>query len=105
MIPLLFAAAISAALWMVERGTALPNEAITIFVVVMINAVVGFIQSAGSESSVAALTKMAAARAHVIRDGVRQSIYSTEILSGDIILVEERDTVAADPRLIQNTAL
>jgi Ca2+-transporting ATPase len=54
---------------------------------------------------VAALRQMSAAHAHVIRDGARQSIPATEVVPGDIILIEEGDTVPADARLIQSTAL
>ena len=48
---------------------------------------------------------MAAAHAKVIRDGERQSIPATELVPGDIILVEEGDTIPADARVIQSTAL
>ena len=48
---------------------------------------------------------MSAAHANVIRDGARQSIPATEVVPGDIILIEEGDTVPADARLIQSTAL
>ena len=53
----------------------------------------------------AALRQMSAAHAHVIRDGERQSIPATEVVPGDIILIEEGDTVPADARLIHSTAL
>ncbi len=48
---------------------------------------------------------MSAAHANVIRDGGRQSIPASEVEPGDIILVEEGDTLAADARLVQSTAL
>ena len=48
---------------------------------------------------------MSAAHANVIRDGARQSIPATEVVPGDIILIEEGDTIPADARLIQSTAL
>jgi Ca2+-transporting ATPase len=48
---------------------------------------------------------MAAAHAHVIRDGERRSIRATDVVPGDVILVEEGDTVPADARVIQSTAL
>jgi len=104
-IVLLVATAISTVLWFIERDTALPYEAMTIFVVVLINALIGFLQSARSESAVAALKKMAAAKANVIRDGVQESIDGTEIVPGDLVLVEEGDTIAADARLIHCAAL
>src|SRR5207247_11228909 len=57
------------------------------------------------ESAVAALRQMAAAHANVMRDGERQSVLATEIVPGDLILVEEGDTVPADARLLHSTAL
>ena len=51
---LLIATAISAALWLYERDAALPYEAIAIFAVVLLNAVMGFVQEARAERAVAA---------------------------------------------------
>jgi Ca2+-transporting ATPase len=102
---LLIAAAISAALWIYERDAALPYEAIAIFTVVLLNAVMGYVQESRAESSVAALRQMAAARAHVIRDGQRREITSAEIVPGDIVLIEEGATIPADARVIHSTAL
>ena len=48
---------------------------------------------------------MSAAHASVVRGGVRQSIAAAEVVPGDILLIEEGDTVAADARVIQSTAL
>ncbi len=65
----------------------------------------GFIQESRAESALAALRQLAAAHANVIRDGERRSIPAAEIVPGDILLVEEGDTVAADARLLESTAL
>ncbi len=102
---LLLATAVSAGLWLYERESALPYEAIAIFAVVVLNAVMGYIQKSRAEEAVAALRRMSAAHANVIRDGARQSIPATEVVPGDILLIEEGDTVPADARLIQETAL
>ncbi len=102
---LLVAALISAALWLYERDTGLPYEAFAIFAIVLLNAIMGYVQEARAEKAVAALRRMSAAQAQVIRDGARQSIPATELVPGDIILIEEGDTVPADARLIQATAL
>ena len=102
---LLIATLISAGLWLHERESALPYEAIAIFAIVLLNAVMGYIQESRAEQAVAALRQMSAAHANVIRDGARQSITATEVAPGDIILIEEGDTVPADARLIQSTAL
>ena len=71
---LLIATAISVALWVYERDAALPYEAIAIGAVVLLNAVLGYIQQPRAESAMAALRQMAAAHAHVIRDGAATSI-------------------------------
>ena len=102
---LLVAALISAGLWLYERESALPYEAIAIFAIVLLNALMGYVQQARAEQAVAALRQMSAAHANVIRDGARQSIPASELVPGDLILVEEGDTVPADARLIQSTAL
>ena len=102
---LLVATVISLGLWLYERESALPYEAIAIFTVVLLNAILGYIQESRAESAIAALRQMSAAHAHVIRDATRQSIPATEVVPGDIILIEEGDTIAADARLIKATAL
>ena len=48
---------------------------------------------------------MAAAHALVIRDGEPRRLLAAEVVAGDILLVEEGDTVAADARVIQSTGL
>lgn len=102
---LLIATAISAALWLVERSESLPFEAIAILAVVLLNAVMGYVQQARAEQAVAALRQMSAAQARVVRDGTRQSIAAAELVPGDIIAVEEGDTIAADARLLRSAAL
>ena len=102
---LLIATLISAGLWFIERDSALPYEAIAILAVVLLNAVMGYIQQSRAEEAVAALRRISAAHASVIRDGTRRSIPASELVPGDIILIEEGDTVPADARLIQSTAL
>jgi len=92
-------------LWLLERDSALPYEAIAILAVVVLNALMGYIQQSRAERAVAALRQMSAARASVIRGGVRQSIAAAEVVPGDVLLIEEGDTVPADARLIQSTAL
>jgi len=68
---LLVATLISAGLWLFERESALPYEAMAIFAVVLLNAIMGYIQQSRAEEAVAALRQMSAAHANVIRDGER----------------------------------
>jgi Ca2+-transporting ATPase len=101
---LLIATAISAALWLVERESPLPYEAMAILAVVLLNAVMGYIQESRAESAVAALRKMSADAATVMRDGERRSLPAAEIVCGDLMLIEEGDTIPADARVIQRKA-
>src|SRR5262249_36141077 len=80
---LLVATAISLGLWFYERESALPYEAIAIFAVVLLNAVMGYIQESRAESAVAALRQMAAGKARVIRGGKHQEIPTAGIVPGD----------------------
>ncbi len=102
---LLVATAVSAGLWAYERDAALPYEAFAILAVVLLNAVMGYVQEARAEAAVAALRAMSAADATVIRGGERRTIPAAEIVPGDVILVEEGDTIPADARLIASAAL
>ena len=102
---LLVATAISALLWVYERDTSLPYEAIAIFAIVLLNAAMGFVQESRAEAAVAALRALSAAEATAIRGGQRRRVPATELVPGDLILVEEGDTVPADARLVETTAL
>jgi P-type Ca2+ transporter type 2C len=102
---LLIATFISAALWLYERDSALPYEATVIFAVVLLNAILGYVQEARAESAIAALRQISAAHAKVIRDGKQESILATQVVPGDVLLIEEGDTISADARVVQSTAL
>ncbi len=102
---LLVATAISAGLWAYERDAALPYEAIAILAVVLLNATMGYLQESRAEAAVAALRAMSAADASVIRGGERRRIPASEVVPGDLILIEEGDTIPADARVVESTAL
>lgn len=102
---LLIATAVSVGVWIYERDSALPYEGIVIFAIVLLNGILGYIQEARAEQAVAALRAMAAAEATVTRGGQRQRVHATDLVPGDILLIEEGDTVPADARLIEVTAL
>jgi P-type Ca2+ transporter type 2C len=102
---LLVATAVSVGLWFVERDTALPYESIAIFAVVLLNATMGFIQESRAEAAVAALRAMSASEASVVRDGERRRVPAAELVPGDVILIEQGDTIPADARVMESTAL
>ncbi len=102
---LLVATAISVALWLIERHSPLPYEAMAVFAVVLLNAIMGYIQESRAESAVKALRSMSADEAIVIRDSEQRKIPAAEIVPGDLVLIEEGDVIPADARLIHSTAL
>ncbi|HEU4563619.1 MAG TPA: cation-translocating P-type ATPase [Gemmatimonadaceae bacterium] len=102
---LLIATAISAGIWVYERDAALPYEALAILAVVLLNATLGYLQESRAEAAVAALRAMSADEATVVRDGERQRVPAAALVPGDIVLIEEGDTIPADARLVESTAL
>jgi len=76
-------------------------DAITISTIVVLNAIVGFIQEYRSEKAMEAMKKLTAPKARVLRDGRETLILAREVVPGDILLLEAGDRVAADARLIE----
>ncbi len=102
---LLVAIAISLLAWALEGADGTPFEAIVIAVIVVLNAGLGLWQESRAEAAVAALQRMAAPHAHVLRDGQRHEVPSSEVVPGDLLLLSEGDAVCADARLIESTSL
>jgi Ca2+-transporting ATPase len=104
---LLVATVISVVEWLLQdpRETALPYEAIVILAIVILNAMLGFIQESRAEKSVRALMALAAPEATVVRDGERQRIATRELVPGDILLIEAGDKIPADARLVEEANL
>jgi len=76
-------------------------EAAAIMTIVVFNAALGVFQERRAEQALAALRKLAAPDAHVIRDGSRQVIPSSQLVPGDLVLLEAGNFVPADVRLLE----
>ncbi len=77
-------------------------DAIVILIVVIINAVVGFIQEYRAEKAMEKLKGLISTEAVVLRDGQEQKVPAGELTLGDIVLLEEGDNVPADLRIIES---
>ncbi len=102
---LLGAVVIALVAWVIEGRVGWPIDAIVIGAIVLLNGVLGHVQEAKAENAVAALAKMTAATAAVLRDGKPQRVPSAELVRGDVLSLAEGDAVGADARLIQATTL
>ena len=81
------------------------TDTIIILVIVFLNAFVGFIQEYRAEKAMEALKKMATQNSRVRRDGQTISVASSELVPGDIAMLEAGVVVPADMRLIESHAL
>ena len=102
---LLAAIAISLVAWVIEGMAGWPVDALVIVLIVVMNAVIGYIQETKAESAVAALQRMTAVTSAVLRDGQLKRVPSSELVPGDVLVLEEGDSVGADGRLFQSVSL
>jgi P-type Ca2+ transporter type 2C len=76
-------------------------EAAAIMAIVVLNAVLGIVQERRAEEALAALKKLAAPDAQILRDGSRRSIPASELVPGDIVFLEAGNFIPADVRLLE----
>ena len=76
-------------------------DVIIILAVIIINAVIGSVQEIKAETSLEALKKMSSPSSTIIRDGKKIRIKASELVPGDIVYIEEGDTIGADLRLLE----
>ena len=81
------------------------TEAIVIFTIVVMNAVIGIVQERKAQSSMEALRSMSAPTAQVIRQGEESLVPAGELVPGDIVFLRDGDIVPADIRLIDTASL
>ena len=80
-------------------------DSIAIVAIVVLNAVIGFLQEYRAERAMAELKRMTAPKARLLRDGSAATVPASILVPGDLLLVEAGDLVAADARLIDEAGL
>ncbi|MCY1159503.1 MAG: cation-translocating P-type ATPase, partial [Citricoccus sp.] len=102
---LLTAVAVSLLVWMVEGAVGMPVDAVVIFVIVVFNAILGYVQEARAADAVAALQDLTAVTVSTVRGGRTERIPATELVPGDLLVLAEGDSVGADARLLSASSL
>lgn len=81
------------------------TDTIVILIIVFLNAIVGFLQEYRAEKAIQALKKMAITQSRVLRDGVSTWLPATELVPGDVIILEAGNAVPADVRITESVNL
>jgi Ca2+-transporting ATPase len=81
------------------------TDAIVILSIVVINAIIGFVQEWRAEKAMEALEKMAASQARVIREGIQADLEASELVPGDVVMLEAGNIIPADIRLAETHTL
>lgn len=111
---LLAATGISFIAWFIEKANAapgaeggeiLPFDAIVIVLILIVNAVLGYIQESKAEEAVEALSQMTAPQTNVLRDGKIARINTVDVVPGDMVVLGEGDSIPADGRLLAAASL
>ena len=102
---LLAAIVVSAAVWLVDGAETFPLDVLVIALIVLLNAIVGFLQESKAEDAIAALRDLTQSEATVLRDGVSTRISSSGLVPGDVLQISDGDIVPADARVIEVAGL
>jgi P-type Ca2+ transporter type 2C len=78
-----------------------PKDAIAIFVIVLLNGILGYVQESRAEQALAALKRMSSPKVRVIRNDTIMEVAGQQIVPGDVMLLEAGVQVAADGRLLE----
>ena len=102
---LLVAVVISAVAWVAEGAQGAPVDVLVILAILLANAVIGLVQEQRAADAVAALSRLTAASATVVRDGRLQQVPAADLVPGDLLVLAEGDAVGADARLVTCSGL
>ncbi len=104
MLLMLIAVAVVAAVLDVRAGS-FPKDAIAISAIVLLNAVLGYLQESKAEQALAGLQSLSAPNVLAVRDGKKQAIAAKDLVPGDVVVLEAGDQIAADGRLLESATL
>ena len=102
---LLAAVAISIIAWILDGARGAPVDVLVITAIIVLNAALGYTQEARAADAVAALGRMTAAESTVLRSGRLRTVPSTELVRGDVLVLDEGAAVGADARLLTASSL
>jgi len=105
MVIMLIIAAIISAVTGMAQGEADFADVFIIMFVVILNSVLGVVQEYQAENALAALQEMSAATSKVVRDGRQVSVPSSELVPGDVVVLEAGDAVPADCRILESASM
>ena len=81
------------------------ESTIVIFMVLILNAILGTVQHVKAEKSLDSLKQLSSPNAKVVRNGIKNEVSSRELVPGDIVLLEAGDMIVADGRIIHSYSL
>ena len=96
--------------WLDHAGNPITNpflqvgdwpDVVIILAVIILNAIIGTVQEIKAQTSLDALKNLSSPESTVVRDGKRIKVKSTELVIGDVVILEEGDTIGADLRLVE----
>ncbi len=102
---LLVAVVISGVAWVADGAQGAPVDVLVILAILIANAVIGLVQEQRAKDAVAALGRLTAASATVVRDGRLQQVPADDLVPGDLLALAEGDAVGADARLVSCSGL
>ncbi|MGN0054888.1 MAG: cation-translocating P-type ATPase [Atopobiaceae bacterium] len=105
MIIMLIVAAVVSAITGMLQGEADFADVIIICFVVVVNSVLGVVQESKAEEALKALQEMSASQSKVVRDGQQMEVPSSELVVGDVVVLEAGDSVPADCRILESASM
>lgn len=102
---LLTAVAITLTIWTLDGYQGWPVDALVILVIMVLNALIGFVQESRSLRAAAMLAELTVTTSSVIRDGRLLRVPCRALVRGDVLVLSEGDSVGADARLVEANEL